>query len=297
MARFKDVARSEGGTVTEQISYPPWKIQVEPGYNPRDMDSPEVQEYVRGWAEKILSGGWNPSFPFLIRWDGKIAKMREGHCRQQGIALAADPAYRAAFEERTGLTAALPIELVKCDLTPAATNEVDDLYIPLSSQEKLSLTPDGWIEQIQKLVRAGQSHQMIVRRLGQTAQRMIELAEAPTEVRAATLDKKISPTLAINTLREHGAKEGAAVIKAAIEEGGGRARPRHVREVVEREEKPRTEPPSLCSLATKTILTWDAWIAVVDISVVDPVLMDAIEAMRERIGMAAMDAAKIREAA
>lgn len=298
--RFKDYAAKNGGGRTDQMSLPPSEIRVRPGFNPRDPESPEVQAHVRKWADIILSGNWNPSYSFLIRWDGDAPWMLEGHCRQMGIALAATDEFRIEFEKRTGLTPALPVTLVKCDLAPALTNEIDDLYIPLSSQESLPLTPAGWIDQMQKLIKAGQTQAMITTRLGKPkdfVDRMIELAEAPREVREAVAMGAIKKTLATDTLRKHGREKGAQFVAAAIEEGGGRARPRHVREVVERTEKPRTEPPSLCSLATKAILTWDAWIADVEISDVDTALRVAMEAMRERIGMAAMDAAKLREAA
>jgi hypothetical protein len=289
MARFKDYAASVGGTRTDQMSLPPWEIKVQPGFNPRDPESPEVKEYVREWAEKILSGGWNPAYAFLIRWDGEAAWMREGHCRQQGIALATDPDFRAEWERRTGIKGAPAPELVKCDLTPAATNEVDDLYIPLSSQERLPLTPAGWMEQIDKLVRAGQTREMIVRRLGQAAARMIRLGEAPEEVKAAVKAGAIKPTLADSALREHGRGGGTAIIKDAIEAGGGRARPRHVREVTERPATPRTDPPSLCSFAVAAYLAWERGTG-----------HDAeMKAMGEWIGAPTLDAARVkrREAA
>lgn len=257
--RFKDFAAANDGTRTDQMSLPPWKIQVQPGYNPRDPALPEVQEWIRHWADVVLSGGWNPAYPFLIRWDGEIAWMREGHCRQAGIALAATKAYRDEYHERTGLKPADPVVLVKCDLTPPLTNEIDDLFIPLSSQAKLPLTPEGWIEQIRKIAATGLEKKAIVHRLGQLGQkadfvrRMFDLAEAPVKVRKAVAEEKISPTLAVNTMRSEGRTKGAATIERAIAAGGGHARPRHVREV---SDKPRTEPVSLCSLAIAVIWEW-----------------------------------------
>ena len=298
--RFKDFAADKGGTRTDQMSLPPWEIQVQPGFNPRDPSSPEVQAHVRKWADIILSGNWNPAYPFLVRWDGEVAWMREGHCRQMGIALAATEEYRSEWRERNGADPALPVSLVKCDLTPPLTNEIDDLYIPLSSQESLPLTPMGWIDQMQKLIKAGQTQAMITTRLGKPkdfVDRMIELAEAPREVREAVATGAIKTTLATNTLRKHGREKGAQFVAAAIEEGGGRARPRHVREVVERAEKPRTEPPSLCTVATATVLAWDAWLAVVEVTDLDPTLCAAMDALRERLGPALIGAARVREAA
>lgn len=263
--RFKDFAAAEGGTRTDQMSLPPWKIQVQPGFNPRDPESSEVQDYIRGWADIVLSGGWNPAYAFLIRWDGKTAWMREGHCRQAGIALAATEEYRFEWMTRTGLEPALPVEMVKCDLTPPLTNEVDDLFIPLSSQAKLALTPEGWIEQIKKIAATGLDKKAIIRRLGQLGQkadfvrRMFDLAEAPAELRGAVASGKVALTEAVNAIREH--KEDAPrVTRAAVEHAAARGKTRATgRDFRAVAPKARTEGVSGRTLSIAVAQAWHRW--------------------------------------
>lgn len=253
--------------------------------NTRDIDSQRDRDDIEKIALSILHRGFDPDQAILVRKSGDRWMVTDGHKRRR--------AYLRALE-LGALLQGIPTRS-----EPKGFDEEKRALYRLRRQGR-ELSPLEAVIDIQRLLGWGWSTKKIAERLGEKpdwVDRCLELAGAPREVREAVREEKISPTLAVNTLRQHGQKEGAKLVAAAIEEGGGRARPRHVREVVEREEKPRTEPPSLCSLATKAILTWDAWIADIEISDVDPALRAAMEAMRERIGMAAMDAAKLREAA
>lgn len=68
MARLKEIALGRGG---DSFLFDPEAIQEKPGYNVRDMESPETQSHIRRMADSIHAGG-TASFPPIIRADGAM---------------------------------------------------------------------------------------------------------------------------------------------------------------------------------------------------------------------------------
>ncbi len=283
--RLKDYAKGRGSR-TDTYSLPPSMIQIDPDFNPRDPSSPEVIAHVRSIADSILANGYDQSEVIVIRWTGERALVRDGHCRMAAVVLSSSAEYRRDFPERPGITRFHDVDLLPVRQMPDATDETDDAYKVLTSQTKLPLTPAEWAIQLKKLIAQGQTASMIAVRIGKPrdfVDRVLELASAPIEVRQAVAEHKISPTLAINTMRTNGSETGAVVIRDAIEAGGGKARPRHVAAVTTRA-GPRAEPPSLCSFAVATVLAWEGG---------DSAELDAaLSALADKIGEATLDAAR-----
>lgn len=246
--RLKQFAAANGGSLNELTSLPPSLIEVEPDFNPRDMDSPEVIAHVRSIADSIKANGYDQNEIMVIRWTGERAFVRDGHCRLAAVALAAS--------EGTA-TERVPVQPMA-----RGTNEIDDAYKVLTTQTKLPLTSAGWTIQIKKLIASGQSEHEIAKRLGKPESfvtRLLDLAEAPAEVRTAVANGHVSITEAANVLREHGAEQAGAILTRATEAAKARGKTRATARDVAAVTRPRTEPISITSLAETAALAWMEW--------------------------------------
>lgn len=269
--RLKEYAAKNGGSLNELASLPPSLIEVDPDFNPRDIASQRMVDHIREIANSILANGYDQTEVIKIRWTGDRAFVRDGHCRLAAIRLA---------QSEGAVVGRVPVQPM-----PRASNELDDAYQVLTTQTKLPLAPSEWTTQIRKLLAQGQTEKLIIARLGKPRDfiaRLLDLAEAPADVRQTVDQGRISPTAAVNLIRQNGHAGGREIIAKAVEharaEGRERARPRDVAAVT----KPRETPVSLCSLAMAVVRADDDGDMVA--------VRDAIAALRTHLGPLAVAA-------
>lgn len=239
MASVKDVLKAAGGSVAEKLLIPPGLIDVEPGFNVR-IPGPDLDEHITGLANLIQQNGFDPTQPISVSRAGDRFVVRSGHCRFAAVQIVLDRGVR--------------IVTVPALLEPQGTNEADRAY-QIGTQNGAKLLTDLEYGVLVKRLRGyGQSDDDIMRGFGKKRpwlDRVLDLAGAAPEVHQAVARNEISATEAVKVVRRNGSEAGA-VIKRAVEHGGGRARPRDVEAVT----KPRTEAVSVCSLAVAAVWAW-----------------------------------------
>src|SRR6185369_3087608 len=165
MARLKDLAI---GT-KDSFLFDPELIEEKPGYNVRDMESPETQAHIRKMVDAIHSGGTLAFPPITIcAEEGKIYVLA-GYCRRRAFVLA----------KQEGAP-------IKGILAVANTQKEDERALDLlNSNDGLPLTPLEKAKVVQRLISFDWTPSEIARRRGQsvtTINNLLALLDAPADV-------------------------------------------------------------------------------------------------------------------
>lgn len=243
--------------------------------NSRDMESAVTQADIEEIALSILKRGFDPDRAILVRSrPGGRYMVTDGNKR------------RAAFIRARELGAA--IELMPTRSEEKGTDEQDRALLRLRAPGR-ELSPLEAAIDIKRLIGWQWSTDDIAEKLGKQpdwVRRCLDLAGASTEVRDAVRNGHIAPTEAVKAIRQH--KENAGpIITAAREVAQERGKNRATARDIEKVTKPRTEAPSLCSLATAAVLAWES-------SGDSATLSVAMQALRDHLGAATLDAARER---
>ncbi|WP_052952279.1 hypothetical protein [Diaphorobacter sp. J5-51] len=180
---------------TDLYRIPPEKLQEEPGFNERDYNDPEVMEQITAFEEAYFNGSYVP--PLIVRIDptnGDIFIV-DGHQRLRGA--------KRAIERGA------PIEHLDC--LPFRGGNDERILLMLTSAQGLKLKPLGVANSYLRLTRMGKSVADIARHINRTTthvEAMLVLATANMDVRELVREGKVSATMAVEAVREHGEKAG-----------------------------------------------------------------------------------------
>lgn len=206
---------------THMMTLPLDRIRVRDGFNVRPP-GPEMDAHIESFRETIRSGGYVP--PALIRWDGEVGWIIEGHCRFA--------AYTAEAAEGTEIAG------MACVLAPQGTGDDDAVAIMLTAGQGLALPPSAHIEGIKRLMAYHWPKDRIAARLGKTSRQidaLLSLAEAPVILQEMVAQGKIAATEVNKAVRLNGSDGAVAVIREATEAarlaGSKKVRPRHIEAV------------------------------------------------------------------
>jgi transcriptional regulator with XRE-family HTH domain len=204
----EDKAQTEIGIkkVTDYL-LDPRNIEIEPGFNGRDMEnlSPRTRSHIDRMKEAIRAGVIMP--PLRVRVADKIYVV-EGHCRLT--------AYKELIAEGE------EIALVKCEQFNGNDEDRDFEVLNSSSQLHLTRLEQGRI--YKRRAAYGWSVARIAERARMSpsyVEQNLMLANANADVQALLEADKISAKVALDALRKHGEQAGAVLAaKLAGAKGG-----------------------------------------------------------------------------
>jgi len=219
MARLKEheACVGRGG---DSFLFQPEAIKERPGYNVRDMDSPETQAHIRKMADAIHAGGTTAFPPITICQENGEIYVVAGYCRRRAFVL--------AKEEGAPIKGILAIANTQ--------NEEERTLDLLNSNDGLPLKPLETAKAIKRLTTFGWTAQEIAQRRGvstTTITNALALLEAPADVVQMVEQGQVSATLAVNTVRQEGSllagKTLRDAVKVAEDHGKIKATSKHVK--------------------------------------------------------------------
>lgn len=188
----------------------PKLIRVEDGHNPRDYALIENRAHLDELKASIKASGVLQ--PLLVRWDigTKQVILVDGECR-----------LRACLEliEEGEEIVAVPTMQVK------ATNEIERLLVALTANTGKPLSKWEIGSSFKRLIGMGWDAARIAQRLGYReafVNQSLELSDAPEDVKHLLSEQAVTPSLAIQHLRESGTGAGATLREAASKAKAGK---------------------------------------------------------------------------
>lgn len=169
----------------------PFDIQIEKGFNERNVDAPAVQAHIDNLARSIASIGLQK--PLRVRMKGGQAKLLDGECRLRGVIRAIE-VYGA--EIRT-------VEVMLASKTMSDAEATLALVVDNSGLELNPLEKSGVFK---RLMAYGWSTKEIADGVGCTPSRvtqLIELAAVPDEMKDMIRNGEIAPTLAWSIAKDN----------------------------------------------------------------------------------------------
>lgn len=215
-----------------------WKARrdrfiVKEGFNVRDHDD-EHAEHVRQIAESMKANGYMQDKPLAV-YVGQddngdnVLILTDGHCRLE--------AYDLAVSE--GME---PFDLPFVT-KPRGTSEEDLVVALATSNTGRRLKPNELALVCKRLTDFGWDTATIAKRLCLTkpyVESLLDFLAAPKPVRDLVSSGKVSATLAVETIKKHGAKNASKMLKDGVKEaeskGKTRATAKHVKAAVKKAE-------------------------------------------------------------
>jgi len=220
---LKALAESKADGIQKATTFKvrPDAVEFEVGFNLRD-EGPELDAHIDQLEAAMRAGAHVPAIDLSVV-DGRMI-VRDGHCRTR---------------------AARRIEGYMLEARQVRGNEADAVFHMLGSAQGKAFTPLEQGRGFLRLVRYGHEVADIAKKTGlhrSTIENGLALAEAPVAVQSMVAEGKVSSSLALQTVREHGPKATEkleAAVKTAEASGKKKATAKHV------EPKPRgqTLPP------------------------------------------------------
>lgn len=209
------------------------RIVVKAGFNVRDHDD-EHAAHIRQIADSMKANGYMQDKP-LAGYVGEdddrnnVLILTDGHCRLE--------AYDLAVSE--GME---PFDLPMVT-KPRGTSEEDLVVALATSNTGRRLKPNELAIVCKRLVDFGWDTATIAKRLCLTkpyVESLLDFLAAPKPVRYLVSSGKISATLAVETIKKHGAKNASKMLKDGVKEaeakGKTRATAKHVKAAVKKAE-------------------------------------------------------------
>lgn len=219
MTQLRDLAEGK----RDLLMIDPRKIQVEEGYNVRDMTTPTAQAGLMALARSIADNGFSIEHPITVRLKGEEIFVVAGHRRRASTMIAI---------EKMGAE----IQSIPCIAEAKGTSDADRCADLVVSNSGEPLTTLEIAEVVKRLVGFGWEKVQIAKRLGwetkQTVDNHLDLLAAPQDVREMVRNNEVSPSTAISTVRKHGDKAGGVLDdakKQARSEGKTRVTTAHVK--------------------------------------------------------------------
>lgn len=267
-------AIKEGARVWQGLFVPVDNIHVDPTFNLR-IPGPALEAHIEWLANEIYQKGFDSTQPLAVIRHPDISGhviVRKGHCRYEAI-------LRARAMGRVIID-------IACAPEPQGTNEVKQTYQLGTSNNGLGL---GYLEYAAAVMRqraCGETDEQILVGFGKTKDpgwlsRVLDLSEAPVEIRQMVVKGQVPQTEALKAHRKHGT--GAPVVlREALSHANARNKTRLTARDVAAVTKPRETPVSLCSLAMAVVRADDDGDMVA--------VRDAIAALRTHLGPLAVAA-------
>lgn len=208
MAAFKSGTKSLGATARDHVAIPLDKIRFRENYNPRLM-TPQYKARIEHIAALMLANGYQQDKPitgFVTKQgDEIIAYVVAGHTRVLAARLA---------NSKGANIVSVPMLKV-----PEGTDETDLNFDLVLSNDgaPLSLYEQGIVNH--RHINSGLSIAEIARRTNVSdshVRNSLELRSAPRAVVEMIVEGKISETLALNMLRQHGS-DAISVLQKGVE--------------------------------------------------------------------------------
>jgi hypothetical protein len=218
-------AKADGIQKATFFKVRPDVVEFEDGFNLRE-EGPELDAHIERLYLAMKEGAYIPPIDVAVI-DGRVIA-RDGHCRTRAARrlVAEGVEYQLEARQLRG-------------------NESDAVFHMLGSAQGKAFTPLEQGRGFLRLVRYGHEVADIAKKTGlhrSTIENGLALAEAPVAVQSMVAEGKVSSSLALQTVREHGTKATEkleAAVKTAEASGKKKATAKHV------EPKPRgqTLPP------------------------------------------------------
>lgn len=220
----KTAMKEVGATSSDLWRVKPSDLHVIPGFNGR-VHNKAYDEHVDAIANSIIENGFYQDKPlagYVAQVDGQnVIYITEGHSRR----LAALKAIEQGAQ----------LETVPVVIKPNGTS-LEDLTIALiTSNNGKPFTPYETGLVIKRLIDMGMDEKVVAKRLGYGkayVSGLLSLVGAPKSVRDLVQDDKVSASMAIAAIKEHGDK-AATHLKAAVDTakaaGKDKATPKHAK--------------------------------------------------------------------
>lgn len=227
-------AAMQGSTKSDLYKVERQYLHIADGFNVRVHDA-DYKAHVRYLADSMKENGFMQDKPlagYVAELDGKnVIIITDGHTRLT--------AYDLAVSEGMD-TFPLPV------VTKPRGTSMEDLTIALvTSNSGRPLTPYELGLVVKRLVGYGMETKDIATRIGKGKayiEGLLDLVAAPKALREMVTSGKVSATLAVETLKKHGAKEAAKMlgqgVKAATASGKDKVTKKVVKKVAEKKSSP-----------------------------------------------------------
>lgn len=209
---------SEGRS--DLLKIDPRKLHIKSGWNTRDMNSPDNIEHVDMLAKSIAEVG--VKVPLKAYWEDGKAWVTSGHCRH-AAAIRAIEVYKA------------DLKTVPVQIEDRYGNEADRLFGQIVDNQGKPFTSLEQAKVFKKLIDLGWQQNDIAKKAGITASRVsqiLDLLTMPEGVKAMVIAGNVSPTMAMQTVKEQGATAAETALKAGLEaakaEGKTKVKPSHM---------------------------------------------------------------------
>lgn len=196
MTSFKDMIKAGDIKRADAMKVRFADLHVEPGFNVR-LGSPELEAHIEEITAYILAGGVLPPLEVRPREEGGVWIV-DGHCRTA--------AYGRAIERGA------PIEWI--DVRGFQGNDVDRVARIATSNEGLKLSQLEVALLYKRLRGMGNDVPQIAKLVNKTRQYVeaaLKLADANKDVQEMVATGKVSPSVAVQSVRKHGEKAGDAL--------------------------------------------------------------------------------------
>lgn len=209
---------SEGRS--DLLKIDPRKLHIKENWNTRDMNSPENIEHVDQLARSIAEVG--VKVPLKAFWEDGKAWVTSGHCRH-AAAIRAIEVYKSE------------LKTVPVQIEDRYANEADRLFGQIVDNQGKPFTALEQAKVFKKLIDLGWQQGDIAKKAGITASRVsqiLDLLTMPEGVKAMVVAGNVSPTMAMQTVKEQGATAAETALKAGLEaakaEGKTKVKPSHL---------------------------------------------------------------------
>jgi ParB-like chromosome segregation protein Spo0J len=214
----KKGAKEAGASRTDAFLLDLTEINVLPGFNPR-AEGKDYTAHVAALTDSILANGFLPGKPLTVHAVVEEIEGEDGTKRTETLFYVVDGHSRLAAVQAANAKganiAALPVIP-----TPTGTSLADlTVQTVLNNNSTRPLSPIELAAVVHRLTNYDMSKADIARRLSITPRYVDDLTmllEAPAAIRSAISAGKVSATLAVQEMRQHGDK-AAERIKAAVE--------------------------------------------------------------------------------
>lgn len=213
--------RDHEGVKGKRDAYPfdPRLLKVDPGYNVRDLTTPEARSKLDELKEQIRHAGVR--VPLEVRFESKGDNndvfIVSGHRR-----------HRAVMEL---IDEGVPIETVLVIQEPKGTNEAERALNLALSNSGEPLKPIELAQVVKRLTDFGWDHAQIARRMGwksaSSVRQHLDMLALPTDVQAAVKQGKVSASTARKSVAEIGGEATMKLIEDNAAQGK-RTKPRDV---------------------------------------------------------------------
>jgi ParB family transcriptional regulator, chromosome partitioning protein len=218
--KLRDLAT---GPRRDMLMIDPRIIQVEQGFNLRDLTTPSAQAGLMELAQDIANNGFNIGQPLTVRLKDDKPFVVHGHRRRLATIIAI---------EQLGAD----IKAIPCIGEEKGTSDADRTADVFNTNNGVHLEPLEKVVGIKRLLGFGWSMEEIAKKCGlgsvQNVESYLVLGGAPMAVQAMVRNDEVSATTAVAVTRKHGDQAEGVLTEAkqrAKSEGKTRITNAHVR--------------------------------------------------------------------